>query len=155
MCLLSYCSWWVGDNPKNGSRHLHRPNCCFFTPQCYLHHICRLPIALQTNPLATFHTTHLLPWATRENMPCPCIIVPQSMFLLQNIRHFRSTQELISSPTMAPETQQHFTEIYCDKESRLSPSGDDPCIWDLCSPHRCVQQLQSSLSSPQEARTHI
>jgi len=61
---------------------------------------------------------------------------------------------LIFSQTMAPETQQHFTEIYCDKESRLSVSGDDPCIWDLCCPHRCVQQLQSSLSSPQEARIY-
>lgn len=35
---------------------------------------------------------------------------------------------------MAPEMQHHFTEIYCDKASRLSPSRDDPCIWDLCSP---------------------
>lgn len=65
--------------------------------------------------------------------------------------HFK---ELISSPTMAPETQ-HFTEIYCDKASRLSPSGDDPCVWDLCSPHRCIQQLQSSLLSPQEVHTRV
>lgn len=59
VCFLNHYSWWAGDNHKNGPRHLHRPNCCFFTPRCYLHHICRLPIGLQTTAPATFLRTHI------------------------------------------------------------------------------------------------
>lgn len=54
-------------------------------------------------------------------VPCRCIIVTTQCFCSKY--QTGSTVESLSSPTMAPETQQHFTEIHCDKASRLSPPG--------------------------------
>lgn len=129
------------------SRHLPRPKCCFFTPQRYLHHIC---ISLRTGPQPHQpEKMRVFPeWLSQTS------ILFIYLFCINN-RHFRLSAKEITSPTMAPETQQHFTEFYYDKATGPSPSGDNPCIWDLCSPHPCVQQLQSSLSSPQEARMRL
>lgn len=43
---LGVVFWWVGDN-------LHRPNCCFFTPKRYLHHICAPPPPPPLSPEST------------------------------------------------------------------------------------------------------
>lgn len=155
MLLSSCCGWWVGDNPKNAPDiytgltvvFSHHNVTCITSADC--------PSLSKLTPRSHISHNPFTPMSRQREYALPLCNCPKSMFLVPNFRHFGSTLELISSPTMAPETRQHFTEIYCDKASRKNPTGDNPCIWDLCSPHRCVQQLQSSLSSPREARTHI
>lgn len=95
MCLPSYSSWWVGDNPKNGLDiykglsvvFSHHNVTCITSADC--------PLIFKLTPSHISHNP-FTPMSIRGNVPCPFIIAP-SQCLFQILDILKSTFDIKSN----------------------------------------------------------